>query len=86
MFVCRDDKGVYAMDAQCSHLGCTLSFVSQAVGFSCGCHNSGFDYNGQNPIPPATVPLKHLAVCQDADGNLLVDPDAVVDASVRYKA
>jgi Rieske Fe-S protein len=85
LFVCRDAGGVYALDAQCTHLRCMLSLVSQAQGFSCGCHAATFDYNGQNPTGPAPTPLKHFAVCSDGMGGLVVDPDQEVEASVRFK-
>jgi len=86
IFVCRDALGVYAMSAACTHLRCTLGFVDQAKGFACACHTATFDYNGEQPTAPASVPLAHFAMCIDPMGNLLVDPDQAVAATLRYKA
>lgn len=70
--ICRDDKGFYAMDANCTHARCVITFQSQADGFLCTCHNSTYDYNGQNQTPPAPMPLQHYKLIIQ-NGNLFVD-------------
>jgi thiosulfate dehydrogenase (quinone) large subunit len=85
IFVCRDASGVYAMSAACTHNKCTLEFKSAAQGFGCPCHTAIFDFNGEKQTSPAPSPLPHYAICLDTNGNLVVDPDQVVAASVRYK-
>jgi Rieske Fe-S protein len=84
IFLCRDSKGVYAVDARCTHLMCDVTFVNAQTGFSCPCHNSGFDFNGEHPQPPATIPLPHYLVCATVSGIAVVDPEQVVDSQTRY--
>ncbi len=86
LFVCRDSAGLYAISGACTHMRCSVKFVSQAKGFDCSCHNSSFDFNGENPNPPATTALPHLMMCIDASGNLIVDPEQTVAANIRYQA
>jgi nitrite reductase/ring-hydroxylating ferredoxin subunit len=87
VFLCRDECGLYAVDAGCTHLGCNVSFVSAQSGFSCKCHGATYDFNGGNPTRPAPSPLKHYAIEILASGEVLVDvsPQGVVDANVRLK-
>src|SRR3954447_21258246 len=33
VWVCRDDKGIYAMDAECTHLGCPAQPAGSQVDF-----------------------------------------------------
>jgi Rieske Fe-S protein len=84
--VCHDADGYYAVDANCTHANCVVFFGDQANpnGFTCPCHQSTFDYNGQNPTGPAATkgPLKHYKVT--ISGNqIYVDPTTEVDISVR---
>jgi nitrite reductase/ring-hydroxylating ferredoxin subunit len=81
LFVCRDAGGLYALDASCTHSGCTVQ--KQATRFYCPCHGAHFDLNGQNPAAPAYSPLKHYALCVDGSGNIKVDYNTNVPASTR---
>lgn len=85
VFILRDAGGVYAMNAQCTHLRCTLDFVSTDAGFACACHLATFNLNGEQPTGPPTMPLQHFAICSDGAGNLVVDPDQKVSSDERYK-
>jgi 3-phenylpropionate/trans-cinnamate dioxygenase ferredoxin subunit len=84
--VLRDGKGIFAVDANCTHARCVLVFnAGPPPGLNCTCHGSTFDYNGQNPTPPATVPLAHYKVTVDASGNVFVDPGTTVDPATRVQ-
>ncbi len=83
--VARDAKGVYAMTLTCTHQGCDIGLhgVVSASGIVCGCHGSEFDADGNVVRGPATAPLAHFAVSEDASGNLTVNTGSEVDPSTR---
>jgi Rieske Fe-S protein len=81
LYVCRDAGGLYALTAICTHAGCTVSHG--ATRFTCPCHGATFDLNGQNPTSPAHFPLDHFALCIDANGNVIVDPNTTVSPTTR---
>jgi cytochrome b6-f complex iron-sulfur subunit len=64
----RDDRGFTAMSLTCTHLGCTVEIKPD--GFSCPCHGSRFDLDGQVKRGPASKALVSLRVEIDPDGNL----------------
>lgn len=66
----RDPDGIRAISLICTHLGCTLEY--QADNFSCPCHGSRFDREGQVVKGPAVEPLQTLAVERNADGGLVI--------------
>lgn len=78
--VARDEEGLYAMSALCTHMRCTLTV--EADRFPCHCHGSVFDLNGQVVEGPARNPLPHYRVTLGDDG-ISVDTSAEVEASVR---
>jgi Rieske Fe-S protein len=84
--ICRDARGFYAVDGNCTHAHCVLLFNDPANpnGFTCPCHMSTFDYNGQNPTGPAatTGTLKHYKVTLSGT-QIFVDPTVNVDITVR---
>ncbi|HZS36803.1 MAG TPA: Rieske (2Fe-2S) protein [Polyangia bacterium] len=89
VYVCRDQNGLYAMTAYCTHMYCPVLFNSMQsglpFGFQCNCHGSTFDFGGQNPTAPATVPLTHFKLIVDTNGNLFIDPSTTVDPTERVK-
>jgi Rieske Fe-S protein len=84
LWLCRDLKGIYAMSAECTHLGCDADFVDPQHGFSCPCHGATFAFDGQSPTSPAPSPLQHFLVCATVSGILVVDLDQPVDPCTRY--
>lgn len=58
--VIKREKGIYALNLTCTHLGCTVNAALQ--GFVCPCHGSRFDTEGQVIKGPADRPLKTLFV------------------------
>ncbi len=77
----RDAQGLYAMTITCTHEGCDISPAGTFL--DCPCHGSRFDLNGNVIQGPAGSPLTHFAVVVDAAGNITVQGETRVDASVR---
>ncbi|HET6149372.1 MAG TPA: Rieske 2Fe-2S domain-containing protein [Polyangia bacterium] len=85
VIVARDEQGVYAMTAICTHQGCTVRNVSHLIegGAHCPCHGSIYDGNGAVTQGPAARPLQHYAVTLASDGSLTVDGHQPVPADTR---
>lgn len=57
--VYRDTKGkLFANEAKCTHMGCTLSWNDAEKSWDCPCHASRFNYDGKRIHGPAIVDLK----------------------------
>jgi len=67
----RDE--IYALVAECTHLGCTPLWQETEQKFKCPCHGSGFDVSGVNFEGPAPRPLERCGIRIASDGNLEVD-------------
>jgi len=48
-----EDGGFLALSRKCTHLGCTVPWVSGEKKFICPCHSSAFDIRGEVISPPA---------------------------------
>lgn len=48
-----EDGGFLAMSRRCTHLSCTVPWVSSESKFICPCHSSAFDIRGAVASPPA---------------------------------
>jgi Rieske Fe-S protein len=80
--VVRDDVGVMALSAICTHQACLLDLESEFL--SCRCHGSTFAMDGAVLAGPAKEALPHLAIAV-VDGRLRVDPQTVVAATERLR-
>ncbi len=80
-----DAGGLYAVTTICTHLDCDMSEQGSisATELVCDCHGSVFDGAGGVVTGPATQPLEFFAVEVDAEGEITIDADSVVDASER---
>lgn len=83
-YLMRDAQGYYAMSATCTHLGCLVEQSGGAL--QCPCHGSQFNHMGEVTTGPATSPLPHYAVAWDDNGDLVIDPNQAVNASMRLAA
>jgi cytochrome b6-f complex iron-sulfur subunit len=83
LFVGATEKGVLAMSAICTHLGCTVSRVEW--GFQCPCHGSKFDSAGRVLAGPAPKPLPWFKIFQDPQGQLVVDTWRPVPRQTFFK-
>lgn len=71
--VTRSDAGFSALSLKCTHLGCTVE--QSPEGFTCPCHGSRYDAQGQVQRGPATKPLPRWRAEVRADGRLFVYTD-----------
>lgn len=63
---------LHALDAKCTHEGCTVQYVADESVVWCACHNARFDINGSVVSGPPPRPLPQFAVFEDGEGNVLV--------------
>ena len=73
VWILKEGGKMIAIQAICTHLGCTPRWLSLELKFKCPCHGSGFRKSGINFEGPAPRPLERLAIRIDSEGNLVVD-------------
>jgi Rieske Fe-S protein len=83
-YIGHDERGLYAINATCTHLGCLVK--QDQAGFECPCHGSQFTANGAVATGPATLPLNYSALSLDAEGKVVLDLSQTVGAEVRLPA
>lgn len=84
----RDDLGLYALTAQCTHTVCDMSakgHITDALEIVCGCHGSRFDRYGAVTKGPASLALTHVEITLSADGTIWIDTARPVDSSTRVE-
>lgn len=64
-----EDGGFLAMSRRCTHLSCTVPWVSAENKFICPCHSSEFDIRGEVANPPAPRALDLYRI--DIRNNIL---------------
>ena len=73
VFLVRNEEGIYALKAVCTHLGCTPNWLEAENKFKCPCHGSGFYRTGINFEGPAPRPLERYRIVLAEDAQILVD-------------
>ena len=73
VWLVRDDGGIYALRAVCTHLGCTPNWLPEAEKFKCPCHGSGYYKSGINFEGPSPRPLERVGISLLPDGQMLID-------------
>jgi cytochrome b6-f complex iron-sulfur subunit len=73
----RSDGRFFAIKAECTHLGCTPTWLESQNKFKCPCHGSGFRMSGVNFEGPAPRPLDRIQIRLAADGQLEVDKGVI---------
>jgi cytochrome b6-f complex iron-sulfur subunit len=71
--IVRDGSKLAAISTTCTHLGCIVS--PSATGFSCPCHGSRYDTDGNVTGGPAPKALPWYQVALTPSGELEVDKD-----------
>ena len=75
--VVRDGDKMAAISTTCTHLGCIVS-VSE-TGFSCPCHGSRYDQDGNVTGGPAPKALPWFQVRLAPNGELEIDKDTEIE-------
>jgi len=75
----QSDGSFFAMQAKCTHLGCTPNWLEAQQKFKCPCHGSGYYITGFNFEGPAPRPMDRFKIGVAEDGQLLVDK------SIKFK-
>lgn len=61
-----------ALDAKCTHEGCTVQYVPGEEVVWCACHNGRFDLDGRVLAGPPPRPLAQWLAARDPEGNVTV--------------
>lgn len=72
-WIVREEEGLYAVFALCTHLGCTPLWLKAESKYKCPCHGSGFTMQGINFEGPAPRPLERLKIVLGPDGQIVID-------------
>jgi cytochrome b6-f complex iron-sulfur subunit len=86
VYIGRDARGLFAINATCTHLGCTVRHVGGDLAptqFECPCHGSKFDTEGRVLTGPATRALERVQLTMSNDGHVVVDRAAVASVDFR---
>ena len=78
LFIARNAKGLLALSARCTHLGCMVVWNRDHQMFLCPCHGGKYDAEGRNVEGPPPRPLDLYALRIDENGFLVVDEDMVI--------
>ena len=73
VWIVRTEKGIYALIAKCTHLGCTPTWFEPENRFMCPCHGTNFSREGDVISGPAPKPLFRAAITLADDAQLLVN-------------
>lgn len=83
IFITSTEKGIMAISAVCTHLGCTVGKVEW--GYRCPCHGSRFDSAGRVLRGPAPKPLPWFKIFRGPDDDLVVDTTVEVPRGAFLK-
>ena len=79
LYVVHGPRGIYAVSAVCTHLGCLTAWKPEAGVIACPCHGSTFRIDGTKIEGPAPLPLPWLTAWLGEGGNLLIDRSAPLE-------
>ncbi len=65
-------RKLFALDAKCTHEGCTVQYLPGQSVIWCACHNGRFDLAGRVLSGPPPRPLAEYTVERQADGGITV--------------
>ena len=63
---------ILAVDAKCTHEGCTVQYLPGESAIWCACHNARFDLDGRVLAGPPPRPLPKYAAERQVDGTILI--------------
>jgi cytochrome b6-f complex iron-sulfur subunit len=64
---------LYAIEANCTHLGCTPEWFADENIFKCPCHGTNFSMEGDVLAGPAPLPLFRVSIRLDTQGFIVSD-------------
>jgi cytochrome b6-f complex iron-sulfur subunit len=70
VYLIREPNDVFALSAQCTHLGCTLNYDAVSRKFACPCHGSIFTLSGKRVSGPARKDLCRVPLTKTASGDI----------------
>ena len=70
VYLIKESKDIYALSAQCTHLGCTLNYDAVSREFKCPCHGSIFTLSGKRVSGPARKDLYRVPLTKTAGGDV----------------
>jgi cytochrome b6-f complex iron-sulfur subunit len=73
LWVVHRDGRLYALEARCTHLGCTPRWMPDRGVFRCPCHGSRFTPEGVPVNGPAVRSLPRIAIAVER-GEVVVEP------------
>lgn len=76
-YLTRTEEGLNALYWKCVHLGCTVPYEGGDK-FTCGCHGSVYNLNGQNVAGPAPRPLDQMEI-QITGDRISVDTGKITE-------
>ena len=68
------EQRLRAMEARCTHEGCTVQYVPGDSVVWCACHNGRFDLDGRVISGPPPRPLARWLAHREPDGGVTVAP------------
>lgn len=77
VFVVRESNNMYALQASCSHLGCTPKWLPGQEVFDCACHGGKFAKNGMTIAGPPPRALDRVKITLAPDGQVMLDKAAL---------
>jgi cytochrome b6-f complex iron-sulfur subunit len=80
--IVRDGTKLAAISTTCTHLGCIVSISD--TGFSCPCHGSRYDQDGNVTGGPAPKALPWFKVTLAPNGELEVDKNLQVEPGTYF--
>ncbi len=69
-----------ALDARCTHEGCTVQYLPGEAIVWCACHNGRFNLDGRVLSGPPPRPLARYGVEREADGAVVIFPERRLNA------
>jgi cytochrome b6-f complex iron-sulfur subunit len=74
LFIHTPEGKLFAYNATCSHLGCTVQYVKEKKNIYCACHGGTYDpANGNVLAGPPPAPLSPLVAVLEA-GDIVIKP------------
>lgn len=80
--VVREGNKLAAISTTCTHLGCIVGISD--TGFSCPCHGSRYDQDGNVTGGPAPKPLPWFKVTLAPNGEIEIDKNTTIEPGTYF--